>query len=269
MTLLRMTDVCVDLDGQRILDSVDLTVEPGEVVALLGPNGAGKTTLLRAALGLLPVAHGRVELLGTTPGAQPSGSVALVPQRLPAANGVPVSVEEVVRAGVLRRRPSLGSGRDAARRAAVALEAVGLADRAHSGLENLSGGQQRRVMIARALAGQAQLYFLDEPMAGVDFTQQAKVAEVIAHLRNEGKGVVVVTHELDALTDVVTRVVELVAGVAPSICYDGPLEGSQRATMHRHAEHHEHDHAHDPHHGHDDPPVPQRGPLLREVGEKQ
>jgi zinc transport system ATP-binding protein len=122
-------------------------------------------------------------------------------------------------------------------------------------------------MIARALAGSAQLYFLDEPMAGVDFAQQDKVASVIKQLRDLGKGVVVVTHELDALSDVVTRVVELVAGVTPSVCYDGPLEGSSRVTQHRHAELHEHgDHGpHDPHHGHDDPPVPDRAPLLNEL----
>ena len=264
-TLLRLRDVCVDLEGTRILDSVDLTVAGGEVVALLGPNGAGKTTLLRAALGIIPIAHGSIELLGGRPGAQTPGSVALVPQRLPGASGVPVSVDEVVRSGALRREPVWDWGRASVKAARTALAAVGLSDRAHDSLETLSGGQQRRVMIARALAGDAQLYFLDEPMAGVDYAQQDKVAEVITQLRDAGKGVVVVTHELDALTSAVTRVVELVAGASPSVCYDGPLAGSSRVAQHRHADLHEHK-ANDPHHGHDGPPIPERAPLLNELG---
>jgi zinc transport system ATP-binding protein len=266
--LLDLRDVCVDIEGTRILDSVDLTVSKGEVIALLGPNGAGKTTLLRAALGIIPIAHGSIELLGGRPGEQRPGSVALVPQRLPGASGVPVSVDEVVRAGVLRREPVWDWGRSASRAARAALAAVDLADRGHYSLETLSGGQQRRVMIARALAGNAELFFLDEPMAGVDTAQQDKVAAVISQLREAGKGVVVVTHELDALHRVVTGVVELVGGASPSVCYAGPLEGSSRVTQHRHAELHEHDHygPHDPHHGHDDPPIPERAPLLNELG---
>jgi len=264
--LLVLRDVCVDLEGVRILDSVDLTVGAGEVVALLGPNGAGKTTLLRAALGIIPTAHGSVELLGVQPGSQPTGSVALVPQRLPAASGVPVSVDEVVRSGMLTRRPVFDFGGTAAKTSRDALDAVGLLDRRTSALDSLSGGQQRRVMIARALAGNAALFFLDEPMAGVDFHQQSRIAEIVRDLRDAGKGVVVVTHEVDALASVVTRVVELVAGAAPSICYDGPLEGSLRANQHRHSHDHDHDHPHDPFHGHDEPPVPERAPLLNELG---
>lgn len=260
--LLELTDVCVDLEGTRILDSVDLTVDAGEVVALLGPNGAGKTTLLRAALGLVPVAHGRVRILGSDPGDQPAGSVALVPQRLPGASGVPVSVDEVVRSGLLTRRAQWRAGRHAATASAEALTAVGLLDRRDSALDSLSGGQQRRVMIARALAGNAKLFFLDEPMAGVDFHQQARIAEIIGSLGAADKGVVVVTHEVDALATIVTRVVELVPGATPSICYDGPISGSMRVAMHRHS--HDHEHTNDPHHGHDDPPIPTRAPLLQD-----
>lgn len=243
---------CVTFDGDCVVDEVNLTVERGEFIAILGDNGSGKTTLIRAILGLTPLSHGTVELFGTVIGQfRQWQRVAYVPQRLIGTSSVPVSVLEAVRAARLRPRRLGPLGR--ADRAAVrdALEHVGLWERRHDRLDELSGGQQRRVMIARALAVGADLLVLDEPTAGVDASNQQRLADVLASLRAAGITVLLVTHELGPLADLVTRVV-IVAhpqhgdddlhrgdhGLHGSVIYDGPPPGPV-AIAHPHHHHEE------------------------------
>ncbi len=232
----------VEYDGRRVLDGIDLTIWPGEFVALLGANGAGKTTLLRATLGLIPLARGRVLLAG-----QPLAhfhdwsSVALVPQRLPTSGAVPVSVEEVVAAGLVGPRPKVLSRSSDKTAIARALDQVGLLGERRTRLDQLSGGQQRRVLIARALATGAGTFFLDEPTAGVDAESQQRLAEVLGQMSEEGATVILVTHELGPLAPLVTRTVILADG---RILYDGQTPPQDFL----------HDHVH--HHSHDDPQPP-------------
>ncbi len=206
-------------DGPVVRD-VDLEVSPGECVALLGPNGAGKTTLVRAALGLARVHSGHLEVLGHPHDRLPAGAgLGYVPQRHTAATAVPATVAEVVAggrlggSGPLRRLLPAQRRRD---RTAVlgALERVGLRDRARTPLAELSGGQQRRVLLARALAGAPRLLLLDEPTAGVDTGAARAVAAVLREQLDGGTAVVLVTHETAALARVLHRVVRVEGGCA-------------------------------------------------------
>ncbi|MFQ1002877.1 metal ABC transporter ATP-binding protein [Modestobacter sp. SSW1-42] len=202
--------------GRRpVLRGVDLTVRRGEVVAVRGPNGAGKSTLVRGVLGLSEVLAGEVRLFG-----RPRGQfrdwprVGYVPQRSTVVGSVPVTVRELVSSGRLGR-VGLWRRFGEADRCAVdcALEGVGLAGSDRRPVTELSGGQQRRALVARALAGDPELLVLDEPTAGVDADHQRVLAATLAGLAATGTTVVLVVHEIGPLAPVVTRTVTL-AGAA-------------------------------------------------------
>jgi zinc transport system ATP-binding protein len=223
----------VAFDGTTVLDDISLRIDPGSFVALLGSNGSGKTTLVRSMLGLQPLASGQVLVHG-----QPLARfrdwhrVSFVPQRLPAATGVPISVMELVASARISPRTRWRRGSRATRAAALeALAAVGMADRRHSRVDVLSGGQQRRVMIARALAEGADTLVLDEPMAGVDLASQHAIADLLGSL--DGRTVVMVAHGLGAVADLVTRAIVLEAGV---VVHDGPRTPEGWADLAHHSD---------------------------------
>lgn len=260
-----LEDGAVAIAGRPILRHIDLTIRSGEFVALMGANGSGKSTLVRALTGLWPLATGSLHLFGTPfDRFHDWRRIGFVPQRGGAASGVPASVWEVVASGRLTRRRLLRPlGR--ADRAAItdALEVVGLADRAGESVSTLSGGQQQRVLIARALAGEPELFFLDEPTAGVDLPNQQVLADTLRTLSERGATIVLVAHELGPLAPLVDRAVVMRDG---RIVYDGSaLASDQVATAHlgdhghhhHHPEPHRHDHA--PHIAIIDGPVD--GPL--------
>ncbi|MFM1966570.1 MAG: High-affinity zinc uptake system ATP-binding protein ZnuC [Actinomycetota bacterium] len=217
-------DVCIDIESACILSNVNLAVEPGEFVAVLGANGSGKTTLMRAMLGLIPITSGGIDIFGTPIGHfREWQRLAYVPQRLHSAGAVPVSVHEVVGAGLIsphQRLPRRGDRQ----RVAEALAQVGLADRRRDRFDALSGGQQRRVMIAAALAKDADLYVLDEPTAGVDAESQERISETFGSLHAAGRTVVLVTHELGPFSTLASRIVVLGSprGETSTVLYDGP-----------------------------------------------
>ncbi len=188
-----------------------LRVRRGEVVAVLGPNGSGKSTLVRGLLGLTDRLGGEVALLGRPLDQIERWRVGYVPQRHTLGTSVRSTAEEIVAVGRLSRRRWWAPWRRsaAADRRAVrhALEVVGLADLAGRDVTTLSGGQQRRVLIARALAGEPDVLVMDEPTAGVDVANQRVLADVLARLVAEGTTMLIVTHELAAVADLVTRVV--------------------------------------------------------------
>ena len=233
--VVELTDGAVLIGGRPVLRHCDLVVRSGEFVTLLGPNGSGKSTLVRALTGLRPLARGDLRLFGT-----PMASfrdwqrIGYVPQRQGAAAGVPASVTEVVASGRLtRRRLFRPAGR--ADRAAIAdaLEVVGLADRAGQSVATLSGGQQQRVLIARALAGEPDLFFLDEPTAGVDLPNQRALADALRVLSERGGTIVLVSHDLGPLAPLVDRTVVMRDG---RIEYDGAPLGLD--AVHDHGHHH-------------------------------
>jgi zinc transport system ATP-binding protein len=232
---------CVEFDSEHVVDEVDLTIGLGEFVAILGENGTGKTTLMRALLGLVPLAHGSLRLFG-----EPADEfrdwqrLAYVPQRLLAAGNVPVSVNEVVRSARISPRHRFRPDRGAATRVRDALEQVGLTHRAHDRFDSLSGGQQRRAMIARALTTDADAFVLDEPTAGIDAESQEHLAATLATLSASGRTILLVTHELGAVAGLATRAIVLGRTDHGSVLYDGPAP-PPRHLRHDIA-HHEHDH---------------------------
>ncbi len=239
--VLALHDVRLSLAGRPVLHGVDLVVDPGEFVALLGANGSGKSTLVRAATGLRPISSGRVELFGTPlPAFRDWPRIGFVPQRVGAASGVPASVREVVTSGRLGRRRLLRRLTAADRRAVEdALDVVGLADRATDSVATLSGGQQQRVLIARALAGEPDLFFLDEPTAGVDVAHQHALAESLGTLKARGATIVLVAHELGPMAPLVDRVVVMDQG---EVRHDGPPSDAETLHAHHHPRLDRHDH---------------------------
>jgi zinc transport system ATP-binding protein len=214
-------DGSVVLGGRPILRGIDLTVRQGEVVALLGENGSGKSTLVRTLMGLVPTSRGQVSLFGTPlTRFRDWRRIGFVPQRVSATSGVPASVWEVVAAGRLSRRSPLRPLRKADKAAiSDAIAAVGLAGRAHDGCATLSGGQQQRALIARALAGEPDLFVLDEPTAGVDLASQQTFADALAALVERGATIILVAHELGPMAPLIDRTVVMRDG---RVAYDGP-----------------------------------------------
>ncbi|MFW3170222.1 metal ABC transporter ATP-binding protein [Geodermatophilus sp. CPCC 206100] len=223
---LRLRDASIGYGDVAVVRGVDLTVTHGEAVAVLGSNGSGKTTLARGLLGLAAVLDGEVTVLGAPVGRlRERGRVGYVPQRHTVSGAVPATVREVVSVGRLARLGLLRRLRPADRAAvADAVAAVGLADRLGDPVASLSGGQQRRVLVARALAAEPELLIMDEPTAGVDAASQDALAAVLAGVSAAGATLLVVTHETAPLAGVLTRAVVVDHG---RISYDGPLAGAQ------------------------------------------
>ncbi|MBX3365507.1 MAG: metal ABC transporter ATP-binding protein [Phycisphaeraceae bacterium] len=201
--------VTVAYQRKPVLWDVDYDAPPGQLIAVVGPNGAGKSTLIKAALGLIPIASGRVEMWGR-PYPKVRSRVGYVPQRESVDWDFPVSALDVVCMGRYRRigwcRPIGRSHRAAAMEA---LQRVGMIEYADRQISQLSGGQQQRVFLARALAQEADLYFMDEPFAGVDAATEKAIVDALRNLRSSGKTVLCVHHDLQTVSDYFDSVVLL------------------------------------------------------------
>jgi manganese/zinc/iron transport system ATP- binding protein len=222
-------DLTVAYHRKPVLWDVDVSIPAGRLVAVVGPNGAGKSTLLKAILGLVPAASGSVRIFGE-PLARVRRSIGYVPQRETVDWDFPVTVLDVVLMGRYGRlgwvrRP--GAADHAAARAS--LERVGMTAYADRQISQLSGGQQQRVFLARALAQEARLYLMDEPFAGVDAATERAIVEVLRGLRDEGRTVVAVHHDLQTVPEYFDHVVLLnmrlvAAGPAAEVFTAGNLQ---------------------------------------------
>jgi len=205
----------VELDGVgfsygevRVLDGIDLTVEPGDFLGIIGPNGSGKTTLLRVMLGLLEPTEGSVRLFGQSPGAfREWRRLGYVPQRAALDPSLPVTVGEVVATGLVA---SLGlfqrSGNTERARVREALARVGMEAHARTRIGALSTGQQQRVLIARALVSDPELIILDEPTGGVDPEAQTSFYALLQHLNREREvTLILVSHDIGVVAKEVTK----------------------------------------------------------------
>ena len=202
--LLDLDEVNVNYLGASALEGISLCVHKGEFIGVVGPNGSGKTTLLKAILGLLKPSSGNISKLT-------KGQIGYVPQRGQIYNAqVPISVMEVVK---------LGSRGDASS-AKKALEAVNLGDLAKRRFNELSGGQQQRVIIAKALASSPSLLLLDEPMTGIDEKSQTEFNAILENLKQRGITIVMISHDVDVVRRLVTRVILL----NRTVLYDGNPE---------------------------------------------
>ncbi|MEO1089450.1 MAG: metal ABC transporter ATP-binding protein [Pseudomonadota bacterium] len=198
---LHVEDLTVSYHGKPVLWDADVNVPPGVMAAIVGPNGAGKSTLIKAVLGLVKPTAGHIRLFGERYAAA-RRRVGYVPQRSAVDWDFPTTALDVVTMG---RYGHLGwFRRPGARDRAIAiqsLERVGMADYAGRQISQLSGGQQQRVFLARALAQDAEIYFLDEPMAGVDAPTERAIVRLLKDLRDAGRTVIVVHHDLQTVRD--------------------------------------------------------------------
>jgi manganese/zinc/iron transport system ATP- binding protein len=198
---IEVEDLTMAYGEKPVLWDIDLHVPESTLMAIVGPNGAGKTTLIKAILGLLKPAAGRV-LIYDRPYEEQRKLVGYVPQRGSVDWDFPTSVLDVVMMG---RYGKLGwlrrPGNKEKEMALEALEKVGMTKYAHRQISQLSGGQQQRTFLARALVQDAQVYFMDEPFQGVDATTERAIVSLLKDLREAGKTVVVVHHDLQTVPE--------------------------------------------------------------------
>jgi manganese/iron transport system ATP-binding protein len=209
-------------NGQTALHDASFEIPQGTITALVGVNGAGKSTLFKAIMGFVPAARGEIRLLGKTiKDALRENLVAYVPQSEEVDWAFPVLVEDVVMMG---RYGHMGFLRRPARAdheaVAQALERVNMADFRHRQIGELSGGQRKRVFLARALAQDGRVILLDEPFTGVDVKTEEQITQLLRELREEGRVMLVSTHNLGSVPDFCDRTV-LIKGTV--LAY-GPTE---------------------------------------------
>lgn len=209
-------------NGHTALWDATFEIPKGSVTALVGVNGAGKSTLFKAIMGFVPVAKGKISILGLpVKEALSRNLVAYVPQSEEVDWAFPVLVEDVVMMGRYGHMGFLRRPR-AADRAAVdqALERVGMQDYRHRQIGELSGGQRKRVFLARALAQDGQVILLDEPFTGVDVKTEEQIVTLLRAMRDEGRVMLVSTHNLGSVPEFCDRTV-LVKG---TVLNYGPTE---------------------------------------------
>lgn len=200
--LIDADNVSVKLGNELVIDQISLCIHAGEFIGIIGQNGAGKTTLLRTLLGLRAPSQGTIF--------RERVAYDYIPQRGNVYNGLtPLSVMEVVR---------LGGRSDSD--AHQALQQLQIEDLARKGFNELSGGQQQRAAIAKALAAHAQVLILDEPTTGIDERSQKEFYEILRRLQSQGITIIMVSHEVESVLTLVTRVVCL----NRTILYDGSPE---------------------------------------------
>lgn len=196
--ILEVHDLTVSYSKKPVLWGVDFSLPPGSITGIVGPNGAGKSTLLKAIMGLIPLSSGYVKLFG-----QPLDSIrnriSYVPQRESVDWDFPVSVLDVVLMGRYEKVGMLrNTGKQDRAVALDCLEKMGMAAFAKRQISQLSGGQQQRVFLARALAQEADMYFMDEPFAGVDAATEQAIVGLLKEMAATRKTIVVVHHDLQS-----------------------------------------------------------------------
>jgi manganese/zinc/iron transport system ATP- binding protein len=216
--VLEVSSISAGYPSRQVLENVSFSVGAGELVAIVGPNGSGKSTLLKVLAGLLPVLAGTVSVLAQAPGRQPL-RVSYLPQAEAVDWSFPVSVRDVVLMGRYRHVGWLRMpGRIDAEAADRAIELVGMRDLAERQIGELSGGQQRRAFLARALAQDPAIYLLDEPVTGVDPSTEEDLMSILGSERRVGKTVLASTHDLAGVDEHFTRLISL----NRTVVADGP-----------------------------------------------
>jgi zinc transport system ATP-binding protein len=189
--LITAQGLCVAFGGDPVIDHVDLTIHAGEIVTVIGPNGSGKTTLVRALMGLVAPKAGTVERADAL-------TIGYVPQLLSVDATLPLTVRRFLALGTTAKEVDMRA----------ALDEVGITGAIDQAVQTLSGGQMRRVLLARALLRDPDLLVLDEPTSGVDFTGQAELYDLIRRIRDRRQcGVLMISHNLHLVMAATDRVV--------------------------------------------------------------
>ena len=207
--IIEVHDLIVSYNKKPALWNVDFDLPKGKIIGIIGPNGAGKSTLLKSIMGLLPIASGYVKIYDQALESV-RDKVSYVPQRGSVDWDFPANVAEVVTMGLYRKTGLLGRiGKAEKKLASEALDKVGMSAFANRHISQLSGGQQQRVFLARAMAQNADLYLMDEPFAGVDASTESSILELLGTMRNEGKTILVVHHDLQTASEYFDHIVLL------------------------------------------------------------
>lgn len=197
---LEIHDLTVAFDRKPVLWNIDLTLPQGVLVGIIGPNGAGKSTLIKSVMGVLPLSSGYVRLLDQELN-HVRNQISYVPQRESVDWDFPASVLDVVLMGRYGKLGLFKRPRKADYDVAYdCLRKVGMESFANRQISQLSGGQQQRTFLARALAQQADIYFMDEPFAGVDAATEKAIIGLLRTMTEARKTVVVVHHDLQSVT---------------------------------------------------------------------
>jgi zinc/manganese transport system ATP-binding protein len=215
MSAIRFDAVTLRLGGRTVLSEVNLDIAEGEFVGVLGPNGSGKTTLMRAALGLVPLARGRIEVLGR-PASRGNPGVGYMPQTRAAPAPMRLSGRDFVASVLDGHRLGLPiAGRRGQAEIDRALSLVGARELARRPLAELSGGERQRLLLAQALIGEPRLLLLDEPLISLDPRHEEEVVALVKSLQLElGVTVLFSAHELNPLLGAIDRVLYLGRGEA-------------------------------------------------------
>nr|WP_202983156.1 metal ABC transporter ATP-binding protein [Vagococcus hydrophili] len=191
-----VSNMTVAYQHKKAIEEVTVSIEPGKITGIIGPNGAGKSTLLKAVIGLIKTESGEVTVSGKSLDVIRK-KIAYVEQRSAIDLTFPIKVDEVVLLGTF---PNLGLFRRPKKaqkeKVMECLKQVKMEDFSKRQIGNLSGGQLQRVFIARALAQEADIIFLDEPFVGIDMVSEKVIVDLLKELRNQGKTIVIVHHDL-------------------------------------------------------------------------
>ncbi|MBV9940834.1 MAG: ATP-binding cassette domain-containing protein [Solirubrobacterales bacterium] len=234
-SMIKLAGATVRLGGRRVFGDVELTVEPGQLVAVLGPNGGGKTTLMRMILGLVPLEAGSATVLGRPP-AQARPAIGYLPQRRSFDSSTRIRGIDLVRLGLDGARwgipiPVTSTARRRRRaettRVGEVIELVGATTYARRAIGELSGGEQQRLLIAQALIRKPRLLILDEPLDSLDLPNQAAVAGLLRRICSiEGVSVLLVAHDVNPLLGSLDQVIYLAGGRARSGTVDEVITSS-------------------------------------------
>lgn len=207
MTVLKTVNLTASYHKRPAIKGINLAVESGNIVGVIGPNGAGKSTLFKAILGLISVDTGEVEIFG----GKPEGSlrkVTYVPQKEQFDWDFPINVSDLVMMGRYPHMSYFGSPSENDRRVVLeSLGKTGMGAYARTQIRNLSGGQQQRAFLARAIAQESDLLFLDEPFVGVDAKTEEVILRLMKELSSKGKTIMIVHHDLGKIRDYFTQLV--------------------------------------------------------------
>ena len=199
----------VSYSGKEVLENISFSVSKGKLIGIIGPNGAGKSTLIKAILNLVRSSSGSV-IFDEKPMDSMKKTTSYVKQRVDNDLSFPIQVKDVVILGVF---PKIGlfryPGKVHRKQVLDALQEVEMAAYAKSQIGELSGGQLQRVFLARVLAQDAQIIFLDEPFAGIDADSEQKIMKILRKLRDDGKTIIMVYHDLNNVADYFDEVIIL------------------------------------------------------------
>lgn len=199
--LITVRNLYVSYYGNEVIRDINFSFDSGKLIGIIGPNGAGKSTLMKAMLGLIPRDKGEIEICGKTV-KEMRKRIAYVPQRSNIDWDFPITVIDTVLLGTYPKLGVFHRPKKAEKELAYeCLEKVGMQEFSKKQIGELSGGQQQRVFLARALAQKAEMFFLDEPFVGIDVSSEEMIIQILKELRDKGKTVFVVHHDLTKVED--------------------------------------------------------------------